>query len=399
MAAVFVSTVSNAQSERPIVLSASVSGNDNNSRIVIDFDSQVVPSVQLLDHPWRLVLDFDRLGFGFAPKPTGWTGFTKDIRWGDMSEATSRIIFEMEKPFKILNIENVKNTGMNTHRFIIDLEQSTTEAFRTAVLDKMRTSAVVQQSTKGDRLSNANKPNRSQGSFFLVVLDAGHGGIDSGAVGKFGTLEKNVTLRFAERLKSELEQYSGVDVLLTRTTDVFVPLSDRVRFARQNGASLFLSVHADSVDEAHVRGSTVYTISDEASDDVAAQIAESENKADAIAGIAFDDEPGNVSDILVDLARRETLGFSVQFARIAVDTISEKIRMIRNPHRFAGFKVLRAPDVPSVLIELGFLSNEEDEKLLNDAEWREKTVGLIAEAIERFALLSGHQDFVLKAAN
>ncbi len=388
--AVFTSFSAHAQFEIPIALDVRVAGDKEASRIIVDFDRPVVGMPQLLEHPWRLVLDFDRIGFGFDPEPERWTGMVSDLRWGDMSEVNSRIIFEVEQPFRIVNIENVENAETNTHRIIVDLALSDAETFKAALLDRMRTSAVVNRDGKSGRLGDPSAaPSRS--GAFRIVVDPGHGGIDTGALGRGRTIEKEITLAFSRELKAELETRPGIEVIMTRDSDIFIPLNDRVQFARQHNADLFVSIHADSVRQRYVRGATVYTISEKASDSVAAEIAESENKSDAIAGLTFEDQPDDVSDILIDLARRETLGFSVQFARLAVDSISDEVRMIKNPHRHAGFRVLRAPDVPSVLIELGFLSNADDEKLLNQEDWRAKVATQIATAVENFATLSGRE--------
>lgn len=388
LVAVLLPTHATANYGTPVALDVRVSGDDNASRIIVDFDRAVEGRPQLLEHPWRLVLDFNRIGFGFDPKPDQWTGLVSDLRWGDMSDINSRIIFEMEKPFRIDSITNVENAETKTHRIIIDLALTDANTFREALIDRMRTSAVVNRDAKSSRLGVSGLAPQRSGEF-RVVIDPGHGGIDNGAIGRQKTIEKGITLAFAKQLKAELETRPGLDVILTRDDDVFIPLNDRVQFARQNNADLFISIHADSVREKHVRGATVYTISEKASDSVAARIAETENKSDAIAGLTFEDAPEDVSDILIDLARRETLGFSVQFARLAVDSIREDVRMIKNPHRHAGFKVLRAPDVPSVLVELGFLSNLEDEKLLTQSDWRAKVARRISNSIAQFAALSG----------
>lgn len=248
----------------------------------------------------------------------------------------------------------------------------------------MTTSAVVNASQKRDRLGAApDKPD-----VFTVILDPGHGGIDNGANGVEGTREKDITLAFAKDLRDRLLEYEGAQVFMTRDTDVFVSLSDRTGFARQHAADLFVSIHADYLRQHDVRGATVYTISEKASDSVAAAIAEDQNLADSVAGVDPQEETNGVTDILVDLARRETLGFSVQFARLAISDMKGFARLIKNPHRFAGFRVLKAPDVPSVLLELGYLSNAQDEKLMNDEEWRRGLADRLATAIEKFAALS-----------
>lgn len=373
----------------PLALSAKVEGGDEDMSITLIFDRKVDMVPQLLNHPWRLVLDFERLGFGFEIDQKDWSGFASDMRWGDMSDVNSRIIFEMDKPFRIAEIKAQENKGNDTFSLVLSLKQSDSDTFNAAMIDNMRTNAVVQRDTKSDRLGVSAKPVVSKK--FTVVLDPGHGGIDSGAVGRHQTLEKEIVLAFAKELKARFDAEGNVEAILTRDSDVFIPLNDRVQFARQSNADLFISIHADSIRENYVRGATVYTISDKASDNVAASIAESENRADEIGGINFADEPEDVADILVDLARRETLGFSVQFARLAVSKLQEETKMINNPHRHAGFRVLRAPDVPSVLIELGYLSNAEDEKQLTQASWRAKIVNQIAESVSRFAELSGRR--------
>ena len=256
--------------------------------------------------------------------------------------------------------------------------------FAEAVDQELTTSAVVNTALKQDRLGAVPRESRP----FTVVLDPGHGGIDGGALGAGGTREKDVTLAFARVLRERLSEYDGAQVFMTRDTDIFISLGDRMGFARQHAADLFISIHADYLRQRDVRGATVYTISEKASDAVAARIAENENLADSVAGIVPTEEDDEVTDILVDLARRETLGFSVQFARLAIADMKGFARLINNPHRYGGFRVLKAPDVPSVLLELGYLSNSEDENLMNDEEWREGLADRLALAIKKFAALS-----------
>lgn len=174
-------------------------------------------------------------------------------------------------------------------------------------------------------------------------------------------------------------------VFLTRTTDKFLRLRDRVSLARQYGADLFISVHADTIRYRGARGATVYTVSDKASDKVAQEIAKSENLADQLAGIAPEETDDEVTDILLDLLRKETQTFSIRFARSLIGEMSQSVELIKNPHRFAGFQVLTAPDVPSVLLELGYLSNRRDEALLRDPKWRDKAGDSVVSAIMKFA--------------
>ena len=187
-----------------------------------------------------------------------------------------------------------------------------------------------------------------------------------------------------EALKAVLDKYADIRLVMTRTDDRFVSLAERVRIARQHEADLFVSLHADSIRLRGVRGAAVYTMSDKASDRMAQQLAASENRSDLIAGLSLDDKPDGVADILIDLTRRETQLFSVGMARSVIESFDGSIKLINNPLRSAGFRVLRAHDVPSVLVELGYLSNREDEKLLSDPQWREKAAKLLASAIDAF---------------
>ena len=379
-----------AEFAAPVAIDISAGGDDRSGRLIIRFDRQVAVTHRLLDHPWRLVLDFERIGYGFELSENSLGGLFTDIRYGDMSATSSRVIFYMAAPFEVDRLRTGPNGGF--YQVVLDVKRTEQSRFRQALIDTMQTSSIVTRSDKADRLGAEPVSRTRANGVFTVVLDPGPGGIDSGAVGVKGTREKDVVLKFARQMRAELERIGGIRVLMTRDTDVFVPLDDRVRFARQHDASLFVSLHADSVRQSYVRGATVYTISDRASDDVAAEIARSENLSDQIAGLTRqEDERSPVTDILVDLARQETLGFSVQFARLLVSHISKSSRMIRNPHRHAGFRVLKAPDVPSVLIELGYLSNRDDEILLNKAEWRAELAAELAAAVTEYAELSGRR--------
>jgi N-acetylmuramoyl-L-alanine amidase len=217
-----------------------------------------------------------------------------------------------------------------------------------------------------------------------IVIDPGHGGIDPGAISRSGTSEKDVVLAFAKTLKEELETSGRYRVLMTRTEDVFLSLRDRVRVARSNSADLLVVIHADSLRSAKARGATVYTVSEKASDAEAEALAHNENRADVIAGVDLAAENGEITDILIDLAQRETKNYSVSFAKTLVKELKPVARLNSRPIRSAGFRVLKAPDVPSVLLELGYLSNRSDENLLLSQKWRGKVAGAVTAAIERY---------------
>jgi N-acetylmuramoyl-L-alanine amidase len=215
----------------------------------------------------------------------------------------------------------------------------------------------------------------------LVVIDPGHGGIDPGAANG-GEIEKDIVLRFGLALRDKLAASGKVRVAMTRDDDTFLPLADRVKFSRDRGARFFISIHADTLAEgAGVRGATVYTSAPRASDARTAQLAEKENRADLVAGIEAREEQNDVADILFDLTRRETRHMSNQFANILVKTLRQNIATNKNPMRSANFWVLRAYDVPSVLLELGYLSNRDDLALMISQQWRESTSQAVADAI------------------
>ncbi|WP_191908464.1 N-acetylmuramoyl-L-alanine amidase [Hypericibacter terrae] len=215
----------------------------------------------------------------------------------------------------------------------------------------------------------------------LIMLDPGHGGVDPGTVGASGAYEKNLTLAMALEIKRQIEASGRFRVQLTRDKDIFIPLRDRIAIARAAHADIFISLHADSHDNADHRGATVYTLSENASDAEAEALAAKENKADLIAGVDLSNENQMVTSILIDLAQRETKNQSVRLADYMVQELASGTLLNRNTHRFAGFAVLKAPDVPSILLELGYLSNSQDEKLLQTKAYRRKMAAAILKAI------------------
>ncbi len=224
-----------------------------------------------------------------------------------------------------------------------------------------------------------------RGRLPIVVIDAGHGGQDPGAPSVLaGRKEKEVTLAIARAIKAEIDEGGKARAMLTRSTDIFIPLTGRVEIARKLGADLFISIHADSIVDPAIRGATVYTLSTRASDKEAEKLAAKENKADIISGINLGGESPDVTNILIDLAQHETMNYSSEFAQTAVREVSKSVYFRSNFHRFAGFIVLKAPDVPSILLETGYMSNALDSKFLFSEEGQ-KTIGRgVARAVEHF---------------
>ncbi len=224
----------------------------------------------------------------------------------------------------------------------------------------------------------AKAPRKAVPKPHVVVLDPGHGGVDPGAIGRSGTYEKDVALSTVREVARQLEASRRYRVRLTRNDDEFIPLPGRVARARAVGGDLFLSVHADAIPDAATRGASVYTLSEQASDRQAAALAARENKADLIAGIDLSRHEPVVSEILIDLARRQTNNLSILLARQLVAELGHQVRLLANTHRSAGFVVLKAPDIPSALVEIGCLSNREEERLLQKPAYQRKVaIGLV----------------------
>lgn len=359
-----------------LAFAARVAGDEYRTRIVVDFDRKPDVSIHYVDSPPRVLVDLPATAFTFPRESLEPRGLFKHIRYGAMGPGRARIVLGSDEPVRIETNKVVESESGNTYRLVLDGVKISDEAF--AELLKSQDWSPESASGKAGDKPIAVAPDRDDR--FTVVIDPGHGGIDSGALGVSGTLEKDVTLGFAKAFRDALKA-RNIRVFLTRDDDEFLTLSDRVRFGREHGADLFVSIHADSISLKSIRGATVYTLSDKASDRMAAAIAEHENEADEVAGISIEDEPDGVADILIDLTRRETQVFSIGLAEKIVAAFDGDIRLINNPHRYAGFRVLKAPDVPSVLVELGYLSNPEDEKLLTDPEWREKVAGLLTQSV------------------
>ena len=365
-----------------VAFAARIAGDEARTRIVLDFDRAPTIETRYIANPDRIVIDLPATAFAFAEADLKATGLFSDIRYGSMDAASARLVLTAARPARLAAAEVQANEDGNGYRLVLDAELVPEQDFAALVSGQAWTPA------QSDAATTATVPIAATAADeFVIAIDAGHGGIDAGATGaSTKTSEKDITLAFAKILSEKLKDLPGIRAVMTRDTDKFLSLSERVLIARQKGADLLISLHADTLRQADIRGATVYTISDKASDHMAAQLAERENFSDTVGGVALptETEP-EVGDILLDLTRRETVSFSEHFASSLVrDLRREDIRLINRPKRSAGFKVLTAPDVPSVLVELGFLSNREDEKLLTDAAWRKDTAAAIARAVMDF---------------
>jgi len=356
-------------------------GDETRTRFVIDLDSPPDHGILRLTDPYRLVIDLPRATFTKPAAQSDGRGLVADYRFGLIAAEKARIVLDLTGPVEIAKTFLLPAAGEQPARLVFDFVSTSAASFATAAAaDNTRAKAAVTGSApKGDRLRGGGPGGRP-----VVVIDPGHGGIDSGAAGAQGVLEKAVTLEFARELAARLLTGGRVDPVLTRNGDRFLSLRQRIAIARENRAALFISVHADTVPEDYVRGATVYTLSEKASDSLSAALAARENRSDILAGLAIDDQPDEVADILFDLARRESRNLSLRFAKGLVKDMSAAVKLNNSPWRKAAFQVLKAPDIPSVLLELGFLSNPYDEQLLRSSVWRKRSAEAVARAIELF---------------
>lgn len=370
-----------SHAEPLVATSFKMAGDANHVRVVMEFNSEPEVKWFLLRSPYRLVVDLPPTGMQLDRKDLKARGLVNAVQFGSGAEGASRIVLSAKGPFAVDNLDVIKNEDSEGYRLAVDLSSTSTESYDQVLADQALTTAANRSTPKSDKPEVQKR--------FRIVLDPGHGGADGGAQGgTTGMAEKDVTLGFARTLRDVLNETGKYDVSMTRDTDVFIMLDERVRIARERGADLLISIHADTISVKGLRGATVYTVSDKASDPEAEALAIRENLADQVAGIDVGQTDTQVADILVDLIRRETHSFSIRFARSLVGELSTSIGVINNPHRFAGFRVLKAPDVPSVLVELGYLSNPKDEEQLQNVEWRQKAAKSIAAAVASFAQAS-----------
>ncbi len=365
-----------------VAKAARIIGDEARTRVVLDFNAEPEFEVHYLDSPVRVVIDMPAVNFAFPAHELKPTGLFSDIRFGSMGEGSARLVLTARKPVQVAIAKVEAEEDGKLFRFVLDTEIASKQKFG-ELLKQQDWQSLAPATTASVTPDIIEKSPRQ--SDFVIAVDAGHGGIDAGATGGVsGTDEKVITLAFAKQLADRLNKIAGIKAFLTRDDDTFLALSERVTIARQHSANLFVSVHADTLSQKGIRGATVYTISDRASDRMAQNLAERENLSDQIAGVTVSNAQPEVADILLDLTRRETQAFSVTLAENIVSSFEGQVGLINNPHRYAGFQVLRAHDVPSVLVELGFLSNPEDEKLLLDEKWRDKVAERLSEAVTKY---------------
>jgi len=434
-----------AMAAKTVVTDVRVGAQENATRIVFEVSNPVGFSVFTLKDPYRIVVDLPEVGWRLPARPLpGASGVFQKLRYGLFKPGNSRVVLDVRTPAAISKAFILPPGDNQGYRLVVDLTPTTHQAFlrdagktpvRVAMIkappapiDRPVLSALAPPAqtmapppttrktpakitlkapkmvlAKGPppaserpipavateqaaRFSLApRKPEpKHRGKKRVVIIDPGHGGVDPGTIGISGIYEKHITLSMARDLKRQLEQTGRFKVLMTHERDVFVRLRDRVRMARDAKGDLFISIHADSVRNRAIKGPAVYTLSEKSSDKEAQELAEKENKADLIAGVDLTHETPEVTNILIDLAQRESMNQSSRFATLLIKELKRKTKVLRNTHRFAGFAVLKAPDIPSVLVEMGFLSNPEDERALRSRRYRSRLAAAVTKAVSNY---------------
>ncbi len=370
----------------------------NKTRLVVDISDVTDFRAFTLSSPYRMVIDLPEFSWNAKNITRPPAARISDIRQGGLTHGISRIVFDLEQPIVIESAFLLPKQGKKQNRIVIDYKPTGTSAFKKAQSTihgtlkipnhaKNPNQELKAKASKGIPIPppNSARPKKNPSHKPLIIIDPGHGGVDPGAVGHGKIYEKHVVLALAKSLRDELVKTGKYRVLLTRETDRFIRLKDRVKFARSKGGDLFVSLHADSIHKPNVRGTSIYTLSKKSSDKQTAKLAEKENRADLIANVDVDIEDEQVAFILGDFLMNDTMNQSKFFANKLVRSLKNHgIKTLENPHRYAGFAVLKAPDIPSILIEAGFMSNKAEARLLNQSSHRKKLAKSIKAGINTY---------------
>lgn len=366
-----------SQNARPqtVAIEARLTADGERTRLVLVASRETEASSFLLEGPDRVVVELPGVNCRLPPEGgRKRQGLVAAFRCGLFAIGRTRLVLDLAGPARVAKLAWEPGPIEDVKHLVVELEKSDRETFRRSARAPGRDPDVTGSIGPGHRPD----------AIPLVAIDAGHGGVDSGAVATTGDYEKDVVLAYARSLRDALVASGRVRVMMTRDGDVFVPLDERVRLARKAGADLFVSIHGDSMSNPSGRGATIYTRSDLPSDTESANLAERENAADAKGGAIPSEARAGVSDILHDLTLRETRGLSHRFAGQLKAGLGSVMQFTPQPHREAAFRVLRAPDMTSVLVELGYLSNAKDASLLLSDDWRVRSARAMAASVERF---------------
>jgi N-acetylmuramoyl-L-alanine amidase len=382
-----------AHAAPPIVSDARLGAHPDKTRLVLDLNQPVQYKVFTLSNPYRVVVDFPALVWRVtrAEKEQA-RGVISSFRYGLFQAGISRLVIDVSKPVQVTRHQILRPGPGGQYRFLIDLSPVSPAAFSAG--NKLYASQGWQQYHQQQQQVALRRappippkrvpPRPRVPAKHIVMIDPGHGGPDPGAIGVRGLREKVVTMRASQAVKAALERTGKYKVFMTRDNDVYVPLRKRYQKAEDAKAELFISIHADSHRSRSVRGASVYSLSEKSSDREAAALARRENRSDIIAGIDLSSQSDTVASILIGLRQRQTMNESALFGEILISELARDIKVLRNTHRFAGFAVLKSPDIPSVLIELGYLSNPADEGKFRNSDFYNRLSGAILRSVEKY---------------
>ncbi len=356
-----------------------LSSNDAQSvRFVVDLSDKADIKLSRLSHPPRLVIDVENALFeaGVQEKKFVKTGFISSIRTGKPTPSTTRIVLDLPNDDVTEKHFTLAPQAGASWRFVVDLTNNTPQVGVKAFSNDAQSVA-----TQAPAKTETSKKSVTRKK--IVMLDPGHGGQDPGAISRSGKYEKDLTLKMAKETKVLLEK-AGYKVVMTRDKDYYVTLRGRIEKAHKANADLFISIHADSAASSSAKGLSVYTISEKASDKEAAALAESANKADILFGMDLSEYQQEVGNILIDFAKTYTMDQSAKYADEVVKEMAKEVTLRSRAHRYAGFAVLKSPNVPSVLLEMGYLSNKEEDKLLQKESYRNKLSKALVRAVNTY---------------
>lgn len=364
------------------VASIRLGNHEGYTRFVLDMSTDVKPRVFTLADPYRVVIDLPEAKWATGENEgRDGKGLVRGYRYGLFKPGNSRIVLDMNGPAEVGRIFNLDPSNGKGHRLVVDLRPVTRNVFM-ASAGWPREPASSGGASKSIPLRDTSSEKKRER--YVIAIDAGHGGIDPGAIGQSGLQEKAVSLAIARKLRDDLVASGRYDIVMTRDRDIFHSLRDRVTIARQARADLFISLHADTINDRSVRGASIYTLSETASDSEAGELANKENRADIIAGVDTTEVSSEISMILIELSQREAKNRSAHFTELLTPELARETKLLRNTHRYAGFRVLKAPDVPSVLIELGYMSNRQDEQNLRSASWQGRVAASISKSVDAY---------------
>jgi N-acetylmuramoyl-L-alanine amidase len=353
-------------------------------RIVIELSNKVEFRAFTMDSPSRLVIDMPRFTFTAKNINRPTSSLITDMRHGPVGKNMSRLVLQTSDSVTIQSAFALPRDNSQPHRIVIDFVKAKMKVDTAPTIGTLKNTPPAPKENsptqKQDTPRIKGKP--------IIIIDPGHGGPDSGAISVLGIYEKNIVLAVGKELKKILEESGQYTVKMTRENDRFIPLRDRVKFARKQNGDLFMSLHADSIQSSDVSGASVYTLSEKASDKEAEKFAERENKSDLIAGVNLNNQENDVTTILIDLASRETMNQSKFLANTVIRNFEENNVdvLARSPHRSAGFAVLKALDIPSVLVEMGYLTNARQAKELNSPTHHRKIARALKASIDDYFL-------------